>query len=73
MDTNKTYYSNHFTIYVSQTILLCTLNFYSDTCKLYHYNTGGKSHQTMRYIHSCGRGGEEGIWERKGLKTITKF
>lgn len=36
------YYSNHFTIYGGQTIMLYTLILYSDVCQLYINKTGGK-------------------------------
>lgn len=34
---------NHFTVYVSQSIILSTLILYNDVCKLYLNKTGGKS------------------------------
>ena len=40
MDVNETYCGHHFTIYVSQTIMLYTLNLYSDVCQLYVNKTG---------------------------------
>ena len=33
---------NHFTIYVSQAIMLYTLNLYNDICQLFLNKTGGK-------------------------------
>ena len=35
MDVHYIYYDNHIMMYVSQTIMLYTLNFYSTVCKLY--------------------------------------
>ena len=35
MDVHYIYYDNHIMTYVSQTIMLYTLNFYNTVCKLY--------------------------------------
>lgn len=35
MDVNWAYCSDHFTIYVKQSIMLYTLNLYSDVCHLF--------------------------------------
>lgn len=35
MDAYQTYYDNHFIMYISQNIILYTLNLYSATCPLY--------------------------------------
>ena len=40
MDVSLTYCNNHFTIYVNQTIMLYTLNLYSDVCQLFLNKTG---------------------------------
>ena len=41
MDVSWTYYGNHFTIYVNQTIMLYAFNLYSDVCQLFFNKTGG--------------------------------
>ena len=40
MDVSQTYGGNHFTVYVNQTIMLYTLNLYSDACQLFLNKTG---------------------------------
>lgn len=42
MDVNQTYCGNHFTIYLSQIILMYTLNLYSVVCQLYLNKTRKK-------------------------------
>ena len=42
MDVNQIYCGSHVTIYVSQIIMLYTLNIYSAVCKLYLNKTGKK-------------------------------
>ena len=48
MNVSWTYCGSHFTIYVNQTIMLCTLNVYSDVCQLFLSKTGKK--ETMVFI-----------------------
>ena len=42
IDVNLTYCGNYFTIYVSQIIMLYSLNLYSAVCQLYPSKTGKK-------------------------------
>lgn len=35
MNVNLTHCGNHFTIYVNQSIMLCSLNLYNDVCQLF--------------------------------------
>ena len=52
MDAIQTYWVNHFTIYVSQTIMLYTLNFYSDICQLYLNKTGEEVRRWVKKIQN---------------------
>lgn len=41
MDANQVYWYNHLTTYLSKTVMLDTLNLYSNVCQWY-LNKGGK-------------------------------
>ena len=60
MNVNSVYCGNHFTIYVTQIIMLHTLNLHSAVCQLYLSKTEGKKEQqslrTMGKSYSCKRG-----------------
>ena len=45
MDIHKTYYNNHFMMYMSQIIMLSNLNLYSAVCQLYCNKAGRKKMQ----------------------------
>ena len=53
MDVHETYCGNNFMMYVSQSIMLCTLNLYSAVCQLYLNKTGRKKGILKNYIFSC--------------------
>ena len=56
-----TYYGNHFTMYVSQTIMLYALNIHSDYfCQLFLNKTGGKFFKKNK----DGSQLESGIWQK---------
>ena len=42
MDVHYTYCATHFMIYMSQIIMLYSLNIYSAVCQLYFHKTGRK-------------------------------
>ena len=48
MDVNWTYCGDHFTIYANRTIMLYTLNIYSDVCQLFLNKTGEKMLELQR-------------------------
>ena len=50
MNVIKIYCGNHFTMYVSQTIMLYTLNLYSVVCQLYLNKTGQKTYKFLNQI-----------------------
>lgn len=54
MNVNKTDCGKHFTVYVSQVIMLYILNIYSGTCQLY-LNKTGKRKKRSRERSSLGR------------------
>ena len=47
-DVPQTYCDNHFMMYVSQIIMLCTLNLYSAVCQLYLNKAGRKKKENAR-------------------------
>ena len=55
MDDHETYCDNHFMMYVSQIIMLCTLNLYGAVCQLYLNKTGGKK-AVFLFSHFITRG-----------------
>ena len=48
MDVHWTYCGHHFMAYVSQIIILCTLNLYSAVCQLYLSKTGRKNNNNKK-------------------------
>ena len=59
MNVDHDYCDNHFMVYISQIIILCTLNLYSAVCQFYLNKTGRKmfllyfqSRIESRIIHS---------------------
>lgn len=48
MNVHYTYYGDHFMLYVSEIIMLYSLNFYSAVCHLYPNKTRRKKKEIMR-------------------------
>ena len=48
MGVSQNYFSYHFTTYVNKTIMLYTLNLYSDVCQLFLNKTGGKKELSFK-------------------------
>ena len=51
MDASLTYFGNHFTIYVNQTIMMKALKLYGEVCQLFLNKTGNNN---STYISAYG-------------------